>query len=103
MSPLVSSAGANRSFQKRGVTQNGNILHKQDTPSDFHHPCLSPGKLSFLSVQTLARVIFVCVDIQDLCPSLGLVTAMFGTAGTLMNVSKRGQNLGKVRAHSLRP
>ena len=31
----------------------------------------------------------------------GLLTAMFGTAGTLMNVSKRGQNLGKACAHSL--
>lgn len=29
---------------------------------------------------------------------IGLVTAMFGAAGTLLNVSKRAQNQGKVRA-----
>ncbi|KAF9782226.1 small secreted protein [Thelephora terrestris] len=33
----------------------------------------------------------------------GLLTAMFGTAGTLMNVSKRGQNLGKSPRYHVDP
>ena len=36
-----------------------------------------------------------------LLTSLGLVTAMFGAAGTLLNVSKRAQNQGKVRQANL--
>jgi hypothetical protein len=48
----------------------------------------------------LPAVILVRACVHSLSLSLGLLTAMFGTAGTLMNVSKRGQNLGKARAHS---
>jgi len=33
---------------------------------------------------------------DELLSSLGLVTALFGAAGTLLNVSKRAQNQGKV-------
>lgn len=33
---------------------------------------------------------------------VGLVTTMFAAAGTLLNISKRAQNQGKVRAGGLR-
>lgn len=59
--------------------------------------CLSPtclflGRLLFLSVS-----LHPCLLSSAKLPSsLGLVTALFGTAGTLLNVSKRAQNQGKV-------
>ena len=52
--------------------------------------CLFLGRPLFLSVSQ-----HPCLS----CPllsSLGLVTALFGAAGTLLNVSKRAQNQGKV-------
>jgi hypothetical protein len=42
--------------------------------------------------------------LSSLLTSLGLVTAMFGAAGTLLNVSKRAQNQGKAsQAYLLSP
>lgn len=38
-----------------------------------------------------------------LLTSLGLVTAMFGAAGTLLNISKRAQNQGKASQAYLLP
>ena len=49
------------------------------------------GKLASLSLLSSA----------DLLSSLGLVTALFGAAGTLLNVSKRTQNQGKVSQSSI--
>jgi hypothetical protein len=52
--------------------------------------CPFLGRPLFLSVSQHPRL--SC----PLLSSLGLVTALFGTAGTLLNVSKRAQNQGKV-------
>jgi hypothetical protein len=52
--------------------------------------CLFLGRPLFLSVSQ-----HPCLS-RPLLSSLGLVTALFGAAGTLLNVSKRAQNQGKV-------
>jgi hypothetical protein len=52
--------------------------------------CLFLGRPLFLSVSQ-----HPCLSCH-LLSSLGLVTALFGAAGTLLNVSKRAQNQGKV-------
>lgn len=54
--------------------------------------CPFLGRPSFLSV----RLQIVSLNIA-LKGNLGLLTAMFGVAGTLINVSQRAQNQGKVR------
>jgi hypothetical protein len=53
--------------------------------------CQCLGKLSYLSVCSIL--------VADALLSFltGLLTAMFSAAGTLMNVSQRAQNEGKVR------
>lgn len=56
-------------------------------------PCLFLGKHSSPLVKFIAAVYEEQVFNDCL---LGLLTTMFATAGTLLNVSKRGQNLGKV-------
>ncbi len=53
--------------------------------------CQCLGKLSYLSV------CLILVEDALLSFCAGLLTAMFGTAGTLMNVTQRAQNEGKVR------
>jgi hypothetical protein len=53
-------------------------------------PCPFLGRPLFLSV--CQHHCFSC----PLLSLLGLVTALFGAAGTLLNVSKRAQNQGKV-------
>lgn len=77
-------------------------LHKQNLP--FRLPPTMPvpweALIPFGADHYLSQS-FVRASAHNLWFFLGLMTAMFGTAGTLMNVSKRGQNLGKARTHSL--
>jgi len=97
---MLPPAGANRSVPKAGLPKavaDYIITIRLPTSTTNARPLGGPHSFRYGPV----LVVPVGVGAHNSCLSSGLLTAMFGTAGTLMNVSKRGQNLGKACTHSL--